>query len=267
MSPKLPNRMLVLAMAAVMQLMVILLAIVLSGCGEDARAAHASRRTVAAAAPTPSSESVIEPGALAPDVSSVDHTRLHPGSDPHSSCTCDAAKLRNGWCWRCNVGYIAGARIESATLFEALDPHGHELDNECLQLQMCRDVIRADGYCDAVGIGFVGGKAYFTRLTYGVARGQVLDPATLACPICRSHIAQSGWCAGCRRGIVGNVAFSDRDLFDRTSHEYCRLLQAIERAPVCDMCALAMVAHSTCPMCRMSYESETPTPLTTSANR
>jgi len=193
--------------------------------------------------------------APAASLAPVEHRLLHAGFDPESPCTCPAAVLSHQWCWRCNVGYIAGRRIECTMLFEALDPHGHELDNESLQLQMCREAIRSDGHCDAVGFGFVGGKAYFTRLTWGLAKGQTVDPAALGCGTCGSHASEPGWCDSCSRGIVGNVAFAERDLFERTRHEYQILAAAIDRAPVCEFCACAMVAHLTCPKCQISYES------------
>jgi hypothetical protein len=187
----------------------------------------------------------------------IEHQLLHAGFDPQSPCTCQAAILSHRWCWRCNVGYVAGRRIECARLFEALDPHGHELDNESLQLQGCREAIRSDGYCDAMGIGFVAGKAFFTRLTYGVARGEAIDPATTECPVCQAHVhpREPGWCESCRRGIVGNVAIADRDMFERTAREYRILSSAIDKASACEFCACAMVAHLTCPKCQISYES------------
>jgi len=182
-----------------------------------------------------------------------DHLHQHPGSDPTQPCTCETDKARGGWCWHCNVGYLAGHKIESPGLFEALDSHGHDVDIQLLQ-PICPDAIEHDGWCDTGGMGFVARKAYFTRLTYGLARGVPANVARFACPLCRAHGGdEPGWCDHCGRGVVGNVVFSDRALFERTAQEYRNMLAAIERNKVCDMCALAMIAHTWCPHCKISY--------------
>jgi hypothetical protein len=229
------------------------LVFVMTGLGCDKGAFETSGES----SPASASLSRVNAADMKP-VATIDHGRLHPGSDPQSPCVCAEAKQTDRWCWRCNVGYVAGQRIESSALFEGVDPHGHELDNECLQLQPCREAIRTDAYCEAVGIGFVAGKAYFTRLTYGLARGQSLDASAVECATCQSHIAHPGWCKACARGIIGYRSFTDPQLFEYTSREYCRLLEAIQRVSTCQTCALAMLAHAFCPVCRVSYESDSP---------
>lgn len=182
------------------------------------------------------------------------HAALHPSHDPNAPCTCADAKERNGWCSKCNVGYIAGRRVEYAKLFETLDPHGHDFMLESLKCPVCHNAAGSEGYCDDCRIGFVHQMAYFTRLTYGLAQGRTIDPASLSCAVCRANMAESGWCDACGRGMVGNVAYSDRAVFDSTAREYKVLLAAIERAPTCEICACAMVVHRSCPICGISYE-------------
>jgi hypothetical protein len=240
-------------------LVVLMVTMLLSsgGCNEDARAAAGAQASNATG--TNPGRRIAAPAPPAPDLASApEHALLHPAHDPSAPCTCEEAQQRCGWCRRCNVGYVGGLRVASAVLFEGIDPHGHVLDNESLQLQACREAIRTDGYCDAVGFGFVGGRAYFTRLTYGLARAATVDDA---CAECRSLLGRTGWCAACSRGVVGNVALTDRTLFTQTAAEFARLRRGIELAQTCETCGVAMVAHHTCPTCLISYESLEPTLL------
>src|SRR5262249_11438698 len=157
------------------------------------------------------------------------------------------------WCMHCNVGYVAGHRIESARLFETMDPHGHDVQAASLLCENCHRAIESDGYCDICKVGFVDHKAYFTRLTYGLAQGTPVDAAQLSCPTCRANSNSTGWCAGCKRGMVGNVAFTNREVFDRTAREYRVLLGAIDRLPTCEVCACTMMVHRACTVCGISY--------------
>jgi hypothetical protein len=190
----------------------------------------------------------------------VDHAGLHPSHDPQAPCTCATAKLHNHWCRRCNVGYVAGHPVENATLFGAVDPHGHQVSVESLRCESCQLAVRTNGFCEVCRVGFVNRVAYFTRLTHGLAQGQAIDPASPTCAACQSHAGRSGWCERCNRGIVGNVAIADREAFDRTAKEYRVLLAAIDRTGTCELCACAMVVHSTCPRCRIKYARADPEP-------
>ena len=51
----------------------------------------------------------------------------------NTACTCALAKIDNGWCNKCEVGYVAGVTINSQMLFEALDAHGHEIGPDGIQ--------------------------------------------------------------------------------------------------------------------------------------
>jgi hypothetical protein len=226
----------------------------MQGCGPDARAA--SKPDVASAAEK-GAHVAAERAALdiPPRPVVADQARLHPGFDPNSACTCDTDKYYNGWCWHCNVGYVAGHKVESSMLFMILDPHGHDLDNQLIKDQLCPDALPADDWCVNAAMGFVAGKTYFTRLTWGLAKGTPANVALLPCAMCRSHGGdEPGWCDHCQRGIVGNVVFTDRALFETTAAEYRNLLAAIEREKVCQTCACVMVVHRKCMKCNISYE-------------
>ena len=77
---------------------------------------------------------------------------------------------------------------------------------------MCTEAIAHDTWCDATGFGFVNKMAYFTRLTYGLAKGTVVEATTIHCEVCKAGDSNPQWCPICAggRGMVGNVAIADR---------------------------------------------------------
>lgn len=146
-------------------------------------------------------------------------------------------------------------------LFDALDPHGHVIDLGTLTCDACREAVRSDGYCDACGMGFVDEQAYFTRLSHGLAQGHAVRLSDIDCGGCRAAARDAPrWCDRCDRGMIGSVSISSRAVFDRTKSEFDVLDAAIQRTAACELCACAMVVHSTCPVCWISYEvgGETP---------
>jgi hypothetical protein len=157
---------------------------------------------------------------------------------------------------------VAAVRIESPLLFEAIDPHGHAIDRNQFVCTSCRTATVEQGYCDACRMGCADGLTYFTRLTHGVARGMMIISADLSCPTCISHFNSTGWCESCRRGIVGNVVLRDRALYEVTAREYCTLQTAIKTSDSCDWCPSAMMLHSICPTCRISFELTSTSPST-----
>ncbi len=187
-----------------------------------------------------------------------DHALMHPSHDPFAPCRCDLARLHNGWCQSCNVGYIATVQIDSEILYSTLDPHGHDLDLDLIVCETCRHAIDKDGYCDPCGMGFVRGKAFFSRLTHGLASGSAVDPVSPACKACRIGSDEPRWCDRCARGAIGNTAFNNKETFKRTAQEYTTLLAAIEKTEDCELCACAMTVYRTCPTCFVSYEPDSP---------
>lgn len=213
---------------------------------------------------TSNSQSDQPTSAVHGDVTRLDHDHghshdhgqaaLHPSSDPASDCACAEGKAHSRWCKRCNMGYVAGLKIESAKLFEAMDPHGHELNVASMECAECRNAARSNGFCSECGIGFYQSMAYFSRLTWGLAQGSETDAAQFSCEWCRAHLQSNGWCDACARGLIGSVSYRDRTIFDATAREFDVLHAAINRLPQCEVCACAMVMHRTCPLCSISYQ-------------
>ncbi|MCZ6494279.1 MAG: hypothetical protein O6933_09390 [Planctomycetota bacterium] len=172
----------------------------------------------------------------------------------NTACICPVAKVNNGWCSQCALGYVAGVTIESELLFEAVDAHGHDIDPGGVQCSSCRKAMETDGYCNRHRIGWVNQQAYLSTLTYRLAKGQAKDTSKITCPICRANALTQGWCDSCGVGMVGNVAFGNKEDFQQASQPYEILLAAVEAAGTCEMCAGAMLFESTCPVCKISYK-------------
>lgn len=213
---------------------------------------------------------------------------------PDTECTCPAARIVNGWCDQCEVGYVASIEIESSYLFRCLDAHGHETDPKTLECAVCRVAYAGDLYCDEDRVGFVDEMAYFSRLNYELARGKVVEKQP-DCARCRAnmrrHVAPdqapqpaadrteagddgatgadpvptsttqpatgaplAGWCDACGVGMIGNVSITEKSDFIRTSLELERLLAAIETSSRCEHCAAAQFFDGVCPLCRIRFE-------------
>jgi len=137
------------------------------------------------------------------------------------TCTCALERERCGWCEACGVGYVADTRIPSRELYDALDAHGHDVDAASLECASCRLAARWDGYCETHARGFVGGRAYLSRLAYHVALGEP----------------------------------------EAVPEELALLAQALQTVERCERCAAAMMVDGTCPRCRLSYEDGRASPM------
>ncbi len=182
--------------------------------------------------------------------------RAAPG--PPACTTCAAAKLANQWCDSCKVGYVAGVPIHSKLLFDALDAHGHELVLASITCGDCQAAIPREGFCEKCRIGWVDKKAYFSRLTYHLAKGRAVESDRISCPVCRKNAASYGWCDSCKRGMVGNVAISDRADFVGACRGYDIMMASIAALPRCELCALAILADKRCFYCRTWYKDGKP---------
>jgi len=178
-------------------------------------------------------------------------------------CRCADAKLNSQWCEVCKVGFVGGVRIPSAMLFETLDAHGHDVNRDAIGCPNCRAMIKVDGFCDACGIGFNGGQAYVSRLTYHLARGEPLDVAGLSCPTCRVNAEKFGWCDKCDVGMVGNVRYQSRREYEPARQAFERLLVAVRMLDRCEICAAALWGSGMCPKCGIQYKDGRPTPPAT----
>ncbi len=182
----------------------------------------------------------------------------HP---PTSTTNCVEARLTNGWCRVCRVGFVGAAEIRSKDLFDALDPHGHDLDRALMQCPTCLDAEASDGSCELHRVGYVGGRGYFSNLTYYLARGETTDVRTLACPVCRKNARRqphdddaTGWCDACNLGMVGNVAFKDRAHFEVAQKEFDKLVLSLRRLERCELCAAASFFDTRCQICDITYK-------------
>lgn len=178
-----------------------------------------------------------------------------------NACTCAEARRINGRCEFHGIGYVAEIPIHSALLHETLDAHGHQVDPDTFECEACRKAIATDGFCEKDRIGFIGGLAYFSRLTYELARGEWMPPGALSCPICRKNAEDGpGWCDQCERGMVGHTAIRDREAYEATAKAVAILRAAIEMTERCEHCAVAMVTDTDCPYHRIFYKDGDPVP-------
>lgn len=180
---------------------------------------------------------------------------------PAAQCNCVQARTTNGWCSACRVGYVAGLKIPSLLMYDALDAHGHAIDPKRMTCTSCRKALATDGFCNDCRMGFIKRKAYLSRLTYYVAKGTVVTESDINCARCRSHLGTTGWCDDCQRGIVGNIAHTNRFDFDSLAEEYRRLAAAVARIKECESCAVAGLTNGRCMTCRKVFENGEAKPL------
>ncbi len=169
-------------------------------------------------------------------------------------CTCEADKLKNGWCRKCEVGYVAAVAITSEVLFEALDAHGHRINPDSMKCELCRKALASDGFCTRCNWGFVDHQLYYSKLTYLLAKGKPKVLSSIKCSSCRKNTLKPGWCDSCKVGMVGNVAFKDKKTFEQASREHRKLLAAVELASRCEFCAVALLTDAKCPTCKKTYK-------------
>ncbi len=181
-------------------------------------------------------------------------------SGQQTICTCEIARMKGGWCQRCGVGHIASVRIESADLFEWLDAHGHQIDPDRIECEICQKAIATDGFCERCKMGFVGKEAYLSRLTYHIAKGQPRSVGKIQCSQCRKNADRFGWCDRCKLGMIGNVEIRIRKDYDGAANAFRILLIAIHTARKCESCALAIVSDTNCRTCKINYKDGKPVP-------
>ena len=168
--------------------------------------------------------------------------------------SCREALPINGWCEPCAVGYVSAIPIPSAIFHEFLDAHGHDIEQWTSPCLDCAEAIETDGFCRHCARGFIGGRLYYTELTWSLARGEVIERSKLSCPACREHATATPgvprWCPRCDRGLIGNTAFAERERFDRAEKQIDRLNVSLARLPECETCSMTLFAGQPCPDCR-----------------
>lgn len=168
-------------------------------------------------------------------------------------CPCSSHRKIGVWCNACNVGHIAAVKIESKPLFDAVDAHGHETRVEFLRCAECRKLAKSGGFCESCRTGYVAGKAYFSKLTYLLARGSIANSASVTCKKCRQHMRHFGWCDVCKVGMIGQLTFRDKELFVKVLKARDVLLQAVQHVDDCLSCAIAIAVDRSCRRCKKSY--------------
>lgn len=174
---------------------------------------------------------------------------LMGGSAALAECKCGIAKVENGWCADCKVGYVAGVKIKSDALFESLQ--GHEVEEGKIKCSSCVTAHRSGGFCEACNTGFVNGKAYHSWVAYRLANGEFKRNDDIKCPSCRKAAGDSGWCSGCGVGYVAHRKFTDKSKYEQAVKAQQTLIAAA--ASKCEKCAIAMVADGACDHCKVKY--------------
>jgi hypothetical protein len=176
------------------------------------------------------------------------------------TCACAPARRDGGWCDVHAVGFIGGMEVRSHSLLEVLDAHGHDVDPGSFHCPACQWAIETDGFCAEDRVGFIDGKAYFSRLSHDLASAERVEPEKIGCATCRKNAGAHGWCDACKRGIVGTRAFDERAAYERVVQALAIVHRADETAQRCEYCAVAMVSDSECAICRISYRDGEPVP-------
>jgi hypothetical protein len=169
-------------------------------------------------------------------------------------CTCASARGTNGWCPVHELGYVAGVKVTSRWLYEAIDAHGHQVDLTTYNCPSCQKAIATDGFCDAHRVGFVKKQAYYSLLTYELGKAELRPEGSIACPTCRKNAVAHGWCAKSGVGMIGPFAIKDRHEYDRAAAALDVFLIANREAARCNYCAGAIITDGECPICRIRYK-------------
>ncbi len=168
-------------------------------------------------------------------------------------CICAKAKVHDGWCDPCKIGYVAGLRVPSKLLFTTID-HGHVVEMDMLRCDSCKKMFQVDGFCEACQIGFYKRKVYFSPFTHFLALGIRVNRDDLHCEICRRNMDEGGWCDSCNRGVFGNVSMIQRKHFNEAAAAFRRLKLGLQHLDKCELCGIAMYSNGMCPKHRLDYK-------------
>lgn len=167
--------------------------------------------------------------------------------------TCTKAKLENGWCDKCKMGFFAGIEMTSKKLFEALE--GKPVANASeLKCPGCKAAYEKNGTCEHCKVQFADHCRYASPAACCLAHGKLKNPAEMKCETCKSYIGEHGWCEQCKQGIVGNYAFTDKEEYNKAAAAQELIRKAVQAVKKCEGCAVAMVTDGTCECCKVSYK-------------
>ncbi|MAB78617.1 MAG: hypothetical protein CMJ89_04615 [Planctomycetes bacterium] len=184
-----------------------------------------------------------------------------PSSDGQASevASCADVHCLDGWCDSCSVGFIAGTEVSSKLVFDALDAHGHEYESESIDCESCQEAITTSDYCLDCSRGYWEGKAYFSVLSYQIAKAERgVEPG---CAGCKAAVDEARWCSECLCGRIGDVSIRNRDDFEKAAGAFMVLRKALEEVQRCELCAASMAIDGTCPRCKIAYRRGHARPL------
>jgi len=197
-------------------------------------------------------------GALCSCQYSGERTLNHaePNSLAVNDCRdCLAAYTVNGWCQPCDRGFVAMIPIDSREFHDALDAHGHEVPGNSLQCQVCQQAYDEDQFCPRCNHGYVSGKLYFSRLSWSLARGELIE-RELSCEGCSGTDTSPTQldsfpdrCSECFSWSIGNRQFLTIEGAQQAWNQLQRLAEALRREQDCHNCGLHSFFGYSCPNC------------------
>lgn len=178
---------------------------------------------------------------------------LVTSASAYGDCICKTAKIENGWCPQCKVGYVAGVATKSHQLYNALKGEAIA-DASKIKCKLCKSALEKDATCAKCKLAYANNTKYQSMVAYRLARGTNKDPAKITCPTCKANLADRGWCSSCQIGLVGNIAFKDKNTYNDAVTARETLRRATKLANKCETCAVAMVTDGTCATCKISFK-------------
>jgi hypothetical protein len=179
---------------------------------------------------------------------------LAAAATAYADCSCKIAKVKDGWCQDCKVGYVAGVELKSKNLYDALKGEA-VTDTSKVKCELCKAALEKNATCAHCKVGFVHGTKYRSMAAYHLARGEATDSAKIKCAGCRAHAETHGWCDSCKMGFVANRAFADKDAYEQARSAHKTLHLAAKASGKCEGCAVAMVTDGTCSACKVSFKN------------
>jgi len=174
-----------------------------------------------------------------------------------TECICSKAKVHDGWCDPCKIGYVAGLKISSKLLFTTID-HGHEIPSDT-RCETCKKAIPVDEFCNACQVGYYQRKIYYSSFTHCLVKGVRVNREQVSCAACLRNMEEGGWCDVCKRGIFGNVSVMQQAHFDQAVASFRRLKLGLAHLDQCELCGIAMYSNGMCPKCEIIYKNGKPT--------
>lgn len=186
-------------------------------------------------------------------IASLAVVALFATSTAYADCACKVAKVENGWCADCSAGYVAGVKIKSRKLYDALDGKTIK-DASAIKCKACKTGLTNNGECKHCQVAFAGGKAFHSKPACCVSRGKAVETSAIKCESCKANFGGKGWCEGCKAGLVGNRVYADKAAYKEALMGREIIQKAAKVAEKCEGCAVAMVTDGECKGCKVSFK-------------